>query len=150
MKQIEINGVLYPTYATAQEAEDYFNASFGVDWYNIPDDNKDKLLISATRSIDRAEYRGVKKDENQVLQFPRIINGKETDETLLMIACCEEAIAIYNKGNSYVADVTGIKKVDVQDTSIEFKDSSEFGEYNSDTVDDLLRPYRYLGVSVLY
>lgn len=150
MKQIEINGIIYPVYATISDADNYFNASYGSAWDSIYDDDKEKLLVSATRSIDRAEYRGVKKEESQVLQFPRIINGKETDETLLTQACCEEAIAIYNKGNSYVANITGIKKVDVQDTSIEFKDSAETGEFNSDIVDDLLRPYRFLGVSVLY
>ena len=150
MKTIEINGIEYPTYATVEEADDYFNASFGASWEEINDYDKEKLLISATRSIDKGEYRGQKVEESQLLEFPRIINGKETSETILMKACCEEAQAIYDKGTSATADIDGVKRVEVQDTAIEFKDSSETSEFVSDVTDDLLRPYRYLGVSVLY
>ena len=150
MKTIEINFIEYPTYATVEEADDYFNASFGSSWDNIDYSDKEKLLISATRSIDRVEYRGQKVEETQPLEFPRIINGKETSEILLTKACCEEAQAIYDKGTSATADIDGVKRVEVQDTAIEFKDSSEASDFVSDTADDLLRPYRYLGVSVLY
>lgn len=150
MKQIEINEIKYPVYATVEEADVYFNASFGSDWESLYDEDKEKLLVSATRNIDRAEYRGSKVDEEQELAFPRIINGKETDDSILVKACCEEAYAIYNKGKSYTSDVDGIKRIEVQDTTIEFKDSAEASEYVSDVTDDLLRPYRYLGVSVLY
>ena len=150
MKTIEINGIEYPTYATVEEADDYFTASFGSSWDSLGDYDKEKLLISATRNIDRAEYRGQKVEESQPLEFPRLINGKETSEILLMKACCEEAQAIYEKGTSATADTDGVKSVRVQDTTIEFKDSSEKSDFVSDTADDLLRPYRYLGVSVLY
>ena len=150
MKTVEINRIDYPTYATVEEADDYLGASFGSSWENISYDDKAKLLISATRSIDKVEYRGSKVDETQPLEFPRIINGKETNEVLLMKACCEEAQAIYDKGTSTTADIDGIKRVEVQDTAIEFKDVSQASDFISDTAEDLLRPYRYLGVSVLY
>lgn len=150
MKTIEINGIEYPTYATVDEADDYFNASFGSGWEKIGDYDKAKLLISATRNIDRAEYRGYKVDENQYLQFPRIIDGIESNDNLVMMACCEEAQAIYIKGNDSVSNVEGIKTIEVQDTKIEFAGNAETNEYVSDTADDLLRPYRYLGVRVLY
>ena len=150
MKTIEINGIEYPTYATLDEADNYFNASFGANWENIGDYDKQKLLVTATRGIDRVEYRGAKVDENQVLEFPRIINGVQTDDDLVTRACCEEAEAIYTKGTSATADIDGVKSVKVQDTTIEFKDASETSDFISDTADDLLRPYRYLGVSVLY
>lgn len=150
MKTIEINSIDYPTYATVEEADDYFNASFGSNWEMIDWDIKEKLLVSATRNIDRVEYRGQKAEENQETAFPRIINGKPTDDSLVMKACCEEAQAIYEKGTTATADVDGVKSVTVQDTSIVFKDSADVSDYVSDTADDLLRPYRYLGVSVLY
>lgn len=150
MKTVEINDITYPTYATIEEADNYFNASFGSDWETINDDDKAKLLVSATRSIDRAEYRGSKVDEAQELEFPRVISGNETDDTLLLKACCEEAIAIYQHGSTSVSSTDGVKSVEVQDTRIEFKDNTDTSDYISDIVGDLLRPYRYLGVSVLY
>lgn len=150
MKTVTINGVEYPVYATVSEADLYFNGAFGSNWENIDDDDKIRLLISATRNIDRQEYRGSKIDEMQALEFPRIINGNETSDVILTKACCEEAYAIYNKGQSSIADVDGIKRIEVQDTTIEFKDSADLSGYVSDVADDLLRPYRYLGVSVLY
>lgn len=145
---ININGKEYPTYATVEQADEYFQASYGSEWENLDDDTKEKLLVTATRSIDKSEYRGKKVDEKQPLQFPRIINGKLTDDDLLMRACCEEAIAIYDNGQT--KDYRGIKRIDVQDTSIEFNSNAEDSQYASDVADDLLLPYRYLGVSVLY
>lgn len=148
MKTIEINCIDYPVYATVEEADDYFNASFGTNWENLDWNVKEKLLVTATRSIDKSEYRGKKAEENQYLKFPRIIDGKQSDDDLLMRACCEEAIAIYENGET--RDYKGIKKIDVQDTSIEFNSNAEDSQYASDIADDLLLPYRYLGVSVLY
>lgn len=145
---ININGKEYPTYATVEQADEYFQASYGSEWENLDDEDKEKLLVTATRSIDKSEYRGKKADEEQPLQFPRIINGKLTDDDLLMRACCEEAMAIYSNGQT--KDYRGIKRIDVQDTSIEFNSNVEDSQYASDVVDDLLLPYRYLGVSVLY
>lgn len=150
MKILSINGIEYPVYATISEADAYFNGAFGSAWEHIDDDDKIRLLISATRNIDRQEYRGSKVEPTQALEFPRIINNKETDDTIVTKACCEEAYAIFNKGQSAVSDIDGIKRIEVQDTTIEFKDSADLSGYVSDVVDDLLRPYRFLGVSVLY
>lgn len=150
MKTIEINSKEYPTYATIEEADDYFAAFYGSVWHEIDDEDKKKLLVSASRNIDYGEWRGRKVDEDQKQAFPRIINGKETDETLLMIACCEEALGIYQAGSSGTANTDGIASVKVQDTQITFKSNATEQEFHSDTVEDILRPYRYLGVSVLY
>lgn len=150
MKIIEINENEYPTYATVEEADDYFTAFYGSVWEEIDEEDKKKLLVSASRTIDYGEWRGYKVDEEQKQAFPRIINGKETDEDLLMKACCEEALGIYQSGNNGIANTDGIQSVRVQDTEITFKSNATEQEFHSNAVEDILRPYRYLGVSVLY
>lgn len=150
MKTIEINNIEYPVYATIEDADNYFNAFFGSNWENIELEDRAKLLVSATRTIDYAEWRGEKVEEDQPLQFPRKINGKLTDDTLLMKACAEEALAIYTAGSSNSYNTEGIDSIKVQDTEIKFKSNATEQEFKSNTVEDILRPYMYLGVSVLY
>lgn len=150
MKTVTINGIEYPTYATTKEADDYFNAFFSSAWDCIDEVDKAKLLVSATRTIDAQEWRGVKKEETQELAFPRLINKVETDERLLMKACCEEAIAIHKSGTSSTLNTEGIQSVTVQDTTVTFTANAQEKSFKSNIVDDILRPYRYLGVSVLY
>lgn len=150
MKTVIINEIEYPTYATVKDADNYFNAFFGSTWEQIDEVDKAKLLVSATRTIDTQEWRGVKKDETQELAFPRLINKVETDEKLLIKACCEEAISINKSGTSSTENTEGIKSVTVQDTTISFKENSQEKAFKSNVVEELLRPYRYLGVSVLF
>lgn len=150
MKTITIKKIQYPVYATLKEADEYFNAVFGSNWETIDDGTKNVLLVSATRSIDYAEWKGVKVDEEQALAFPRYIAGKKTDDDLLMKACCEEAIAIYKSGSSNVSNTEGIQSIKVQDTQITFRANAEEQKFKSNAVEEILRPYMYLGVSVLF
>jgi hypothetical protein len=150
MKTVNINGIEYPTYATVKEADDYFNAFFGSNWTCIDEVDKAKLLVSATRTIDAQEWRGVKKDDTQELSFPRLINKVETDERLLLKACCEEALAVNKSGTSSTVNTEGIQSVTVQDTTITFRTNAEEKAFKSNIAEDILRPYRFLGVSVLY
>lgn len=150
MKTVTINDIEYPVYADVADSDKYFNASFGSSWENISIEDKSKLLVSATRTIDRNEWRGVPVDEQQELAFPRMICGKQTDDNLLMKACCEEAQAIHKSGTSEYTDNQGIETIRVQDTQITFKANAEEKQFKSEAVEDLLRPYMYLGVSVLY
>lgn len=150
MKTVLIKDIEYPVYATIDEANEYFNASFGSNWDSIDDETKNVLLVSATRSIDKAEWKGTEVEEKQPLAFPRYIAGKLSDEDLLMRACCEEAIAIYKSGTSDTSNTEGIESIKVQDTQITFKANAKEQGFKSNVVDELLRPYMYLGVSVLF
>ena len=150
MKTVTINDIEYPVYATVEEADNYFNATFNCSWKDISEDDKGKLLVSATREIDRGDWLGVKKDEEQELEFPRIIYKKETDENVLMMACCEEALAIYSSGSSVNADTQGIKSMQVQDTRIDFESNSEVKMFQSDAAYDLLKPYMIKSTRVVY
>lgn len=150
MKTVTINDIEYPVYADVADADKHFNASFGSNWSSVSVEDKAKLLVSATRTIDGGEWRGVPVDEQQELAFPRIIYGKQTDDNLLIKACCEEAQAIYKSGTSEYTDAQGIETIKVQDTQITFKANAEEKQFKSEAVEDLLRPYMYQGVSVLY
>lgn len=150
MKTVDINNISYPVYATVEDADNYFNAFYGSVWETIEQEDKAKLIVSATRTIDYSEWRGEKAEKDQPLEFPRIINGKITDDDLLMRACCEEAQAIYSSGSATTSNTDGIESIKVQDTQITFKANTEEQEFKSNAVEDILRPYRYLGVSVLY
>lgn len=64
-KYININGKEYPVYATVEEADEYFAAFFNSGWDAISDEDKAKLLVSATRSIDRMQFAGEKLMRNR-------------------------------------------------------------------------------------
>ncbi len=59
-------------YLDATAADAYFQDYLGADaWTVATAPDRDKALIAATRRIDRLPLVGKKKDEAQVLQFPR-------------------------------------------------------------------------------
>ena len=62
-KIITIYGKQYPTYATIEESNEYFGVTYGSEWELISEDQKQKLLVTATRVIDRKEYQGEKLDK---------------------------------------------------------------------------------------
>lgn len=129
MKTITINGIEYPTYATVEEAEQYFNAKFGSTWSEIEQLDKEKLLVTATREIEKVKFQGYKLDIAQDLAFPRVICScsiNPINPEDILIACCSEiANAIYNlpvTENVITAGADKIKSMSVGDTSITFQD----------------------------
>lgn len=137
-KKVIINDKEYNTYATVEEADNYFAAKFGSQWSNIGENQKAQLLVTATRLIDKKDYRGVKADKDQPLQFPRIIEEGMTSDELLLETCCELAENIYNDGGTD-KDISNIKSVSMGDSSITFKES------DSTLTDDDLLIEKYLG-----
>ena len=150
MKKVNIFEVEYDVYADIEDSDKYLNAMFGSNWSELIEEDKAKLLVSATRSIDKGQWKGVKVNEEQALEFPRFIAGKQTDEDILMRACCEEAYAIYKSGTSQYSNTDGIKTMRVQDTEITFKDSAQDTLFKSNVAEELLKRYMNTGVSVLF
>lgn len=150
MKTVDINGKEYPVYATVEEADDYFAGFFNSGWEDIEQDDKPKLLVSATRSIDRGNYAGEKVECSQLLKFPRIIYHKQTCDKVLLEACCEEALAIYNWNSAADGNVSGIKSMRVQDTTIEFDGKQDTKQFKSENANKLLYPYFEFGVEIGY
>lgn len=150
MATITINDVEYPSYATIEDADKYFNAKFGSTWADISEIDKSKLLVSATREIDNLEFKGCKLDVNQDLAFPRVIcdcviNPINPEEDL--IACCAEiANTFYNLGASAETVATpnaqNIKSMSVGDTSITYKDGATIdADVFSATAKPLVKKY---------
>lgn len=128
---ITINNIEYPSYATLQEADDYFMPKFGNNWAEINEDDRKKLLITATREIEKFEFQGCKFEENQPLEFPRSICGcceNPENPTNLLIACCSEiAYAIYKLPATDGITTPGaenIKSIGIGDTSITYRDGA--------------------------
>lgn len=151
MKTITIGETNYPVYATVSDADQYFFTTYGQKWCSLDTSIKERLLISATRTIDTGDWIGIKKDQEQPLEFPRVYSiNQETDENILMMACCEEAMSIYEDGSSDAKDMKGVKSLRVQDTEITFASNTETGSLRSEMANKLLAKYSVQGVRILY
>lgn len=86
-------------YVDLEEANEYFSNRLHVDaWSSASDADKEKALAMATRMIDRQLLKGRKTDPAQPLAFPR---HPDTEiPQAVKEACCEEALAILESGNS--------------------------------------------------
>lgn len=146
MKTVLINNIEYPTYATLEDAEIYFNAEFDSNWQHI--ENKEQLLVTATRIIDKKDFQGEKVEATQPLKFPRIIAGQETDENLLMVACCELANNIFKDGGKD-ADISNLKSVSLGDSSITFKEDGKTENDDDLLIEQYLSDYLIGGVRVI-
>lgn len=86
-------------YVTLEEANTYFASRLHAEaWTNASDADKQKALEMATRAIDRTPLKGVKASWDQAHQFPRYPDTEIPQA--VKDACCEEALAILERGNS--------------------------------------------------
>ena len=151
-KIITIDTKEYYTYATVSEANDYFAAAFESEWSEVSETDKPKLLVTATRLIDKKNYQGKKVDEDQHLKFPRIIADEQTDDELVMEACCELAMSLYFDGDSSsINDINmkSVQSVSLGDSSISFKDGANLESDQDAIIDDYLSDYLIGGVQVI-
>ena len=125
---ITINNAEYPSYATIQEADNYFLPKFGSNWGDISEDNKKKLLVTATREINKSDFQGCVVEVAQPLIFPRVIcnicNEPVNPTEELIACCCEIANAIYNlplADNLTTPGAENIESMSVGDTSITYR-----------------------------
>ena len=86
-------------YVSLTEANEYFSDRLHADaWAEVSDADKEKALAMATKAIDRQPLKGQKTDTAQTLAFPRYPDTEIPKE--VQEACCEEALAILESGNS--------------------------------------------------
>lgn len=116
-------------------------------WDDAVDADREAALKMATRAIDRLVLRGVKKDTDQVLQFPRCylvdprfrvrtMREAEFDEVhrtgylcdvdtpqVVLDAVCEEALALLDRGNSsrYRLQADGVESFSVGSLSESYR-----------------------------
>jgi len=86
-------------YVSLTEANEYFSNRLHVDaWSSASDADKEKALRQATKEIDRQLLKGRKTNPSQPLAFPRYPDAEIPQN--VKEACCEEALAILESGNS--------------------------------------------------
>lgn len=79
------------SFVTMDEAQAYFDERFDSQiWLEISNEDKEKLLITATKKINTFDFCGDKEDKSQDLEFPRDF-GTPQD---IKDAVCEEALQI--------------------------------------------------------
>lgn len=102
-------------YRTIADVDAYFREQlYASDWTNASDDDRNKALLAATRSVDSLRFKGLKKavydllvtDEDatdeeiqdaydsQLHQFPRDTQTADTVPDQVFYAVCEEAISL--------------------------------------------------------
>lgn len=86
-------------YINLTEANEYFSSRLHADaWAEAADADKEKALAMATKAIDRQPLKGRKTDLAQEMAFPRYPDTEIP--AAVKEACCEEALAILESGNS--------------------------------------------------
>jgi hypothetical protein len=72
MATITIDGTEFEVYADIDDADTYMKGAFhGQTWLELDEALKAQALVTATRILDRQEWRGEKADPEQYLQWPR-------------------------------------------------------------------------------
>lgn len=137
------------SYASRAEGDAYADTRLNAtSWTGASDDDKDRALIQATRTIDQEfQFNGYKANSAQALQWPRIecpdpdapgyssaialqfIPGAYVDPTeipqAVKDATCELAIALLIGDRTGDAQAEGIKKVEIAGAlAIEFSGQS--------------------------
>lgn len=87
------------SYCTIEYADEYFSGRLHAEsWGQADDSTKEKALRQATKIIDRQPLKGRKTDPSQPLAFPRYPDTEVPEA--VKEACCEEALALLERGNS--------------------------------------------------
>ncbi len=155
------------SYVDVATADTYFgNHLFADAWNTATVTQKEQALKMATKAIDRQPLKGIKKDPNQKLQFPRCYRFDprniffqpdgtplywehmfgwwcETDvPQAVKDATCEEALAILERGNSTRIKLqkAGVSEVSMGDVTERYLPGSGRGLLSPE-VKELLRPY---------
>ncbi len=82
----------FVSYVSMSEAENYFALRLNSgEWDNAVLTDKMKSLSMATGDIDNLQFKGIKTDPNQILEFPRTISGDIIPGNIKK-ATCEIAI----------------------------------------------------------
>lgn len=104
------------SYVTTSEADDFFEYAYGSeDWFDISDDDKEKLLVSATRMIDQLKPKYSKAEDSQSLIFPCESNDEDLGDGYDQAkqACIIQALYLYRNNDAIqeakVGALSGVK-----------------------------------------
>lgn len=89
------------SFVTLEDAQVYFEERYDSDkWFTLDEEEKEKLLITASKRINLFDFVGVKEVETQAMAFPRDF-GTPQD---IKDAVCEEAIVLAEKSGTIHSD----------------------------------------------
>lgn len=146
-KTVEINNVIYYTYADLNDAIIYNNAIVGSTWVDKDEKTQAQYLVMATRKIDSYSYAGQKVDPEQPLKFPRITtSGKTSDDEVLTNLCCQIATYYNDNGSSGGSDsgdfLSNVENYQIGDLHVKFKSDAEFDLSGlDDFIEDALKDW---------
>jgi len=130
-------------------ADEYFeNRLHAERWGETSDADKEKALRQATKEIDRQLLRGRKTNPEQELAFPRYPDTEVPEA--VKEACCEEALAILESGNSQRRKLQqeGVQSFSLGNMSETFAAGAGKGLLSQEAK-ELLRPWLLGGVNII-
>ena len=137
------------SYCTIEYADEYFNNRLHAEsWGQADDETKEKALRQATKEIDRQLLKGRKATDTQELAFPRYPD-EEVPEAVKE-ACCEEALAILERGNSQRRRLQqeGVQSFTLGNMSETYAPGAGRGLLSQEAK-ELLRPWLLGGVNII-
>ena len=136
------------SYCTIEYANEYFGRRLHAErWGETSDADKEKALKQAARAIDRQLLRGRKTNPEQELAFPR---HPDTEiSAAVEEACCEEALAILERGNSQRRKLQqeGVQSFSLGNMSEAYTPGAERGLLSQEAK-ELLRPWLLGAVNI--
>ena len=136
------------SYCTIEYADEYFAGRLHAEsWEQADESTKEKALKQATRAIDRQPLKGRKTNPEQELAFPR---HPDTEIPIAVKeACCEEALAILERGNSQRRRLQqeGVQSFSLGNMSETYTASAGRGLLSQEAK-ELLRPWLLGGVFI--
>ena len=155
-------------YIDVTGADSYFASRLYADaWTNATADDKERALRQATKAIDRQPLKGRPVDLSQALAFPRCYLAPdappsqyrfdlpagwwcETEPPQAVVdACCEEALALLERGNSQrrILQQEGVQSASIGNLSETYTPGAGRGLLSQEAR-ELLRPYLAGAVSI--
>lgn len=149
------------SYIDIAGADAYFAGRLYSDtWTNATNIDKEKALKQATKAIDRQPLKGRPVDLSQALAFPRCYLSPDAPPLqyrldlpagwrceseppqAVVYACCEEALALLERGNSQRRKLQqeGVRSVSIGSLSETYAPGSGRGLLSQEAK-ELLRPY---------
>jgi len=91
--KVSTSGDITLSYTTLAEAQTYFNSHLDTDdWDEASESDKVKVLVTASKVIDRLNILGAKTNSEQTFQFPRYDDASVPQA--VKDAVCEEALML--------------------------------------------------------
>lgn len=114
------------SFISAEDAQVYFEERFDSNkWFELSDEEKEKLLISASKKINTFEFVGNQADDSQPMAFPRDYELPAD----IKEAVCEEAFAMASqKGDIHSENKkAGISSISLGVGSVSYRESAGTG-----------------------